>query len=115
MKTIYINLLLFISVLFASCSDGKIVKTYKITNFDDEITDTLFPKSKENYTTKYIKLKGNVNDTLYISIDNGYKKYFTGNIDTTFSADYYGKYPVLYNFNTYRASKGELELEFCIQ
>lgn len=112
---IFLVLILFISFIFVSCSDSKEIKRYETTDFDNEITDTLFPKSSGNYTTKYIKLKGNVNDTIYISIDNGYKKYFTGAIDTTFSADYYGEHPVLYNFNPYKASTGKLELEFCIQ
>lgn len=115
MKTIYISLLLFITVICVSCSDTKIVKEYKITDFNTEVTDTIFPKLNQNYTTKYIKLKGKVDDTIYIYIDSGYKRYLVGNIDTIFSADYYGRYPVLYNFNPYRASAGELELEFCIQ
>lgn len=115
MKIIYIILLLFTGSILTSCSDSKVFKRYKITDFDNEVTDTLFPKQEGNYTTKYIKLEGRINDSLYISFDNGYKIFFSEDIDTTIRADYYGNLPALFKLNSYRASKGELEVEFGIE
>lgn len=108
----FILLINFITIL--SCLTDEIRKTYTVTDANETIIDTLYPIKDKNYTTKIIKLMGETNDSIYISVDKGYKIYFIGNIDTSVNLDYYGKYPVIFEFNPYKATNVNLNIEFTI-
>lgn len=62
------------SVAFTSCYSDKVKKEHSITK-PTRIVDTLYPKKDGSYTTKILKLKGRADDSIYFSINNGYKFY----------------------------------------
>ncbi|OIQ16613.1 MAG: hypothetical protein BM557_09890 [Flavobacterium sp. MedPE-SWcel] len=111
---IKIILISIICILLFSCSNSIVNSKYVITNFTEKTRDTLYTIEGENYTTGFVKLKGTVNDSIYIIINDGYKKYFNGDIDTISKVDYYGTNPMKFEFDPYKAEKGKLEVEFCI-
>jgi hypothetical protein len=105
---------LFFFTLISCYNENK--RTYTVKTFPREIKDTLSPKTNNSYTTKIIQVKGFVNDTIFVSYgSNNYKNYLVNKIDTIFNSDYYGGQKVEFIFDSYKASKGELEIEFSIQ
>lgn len=65
-----------------------------------------------SYTSFIIKVKGHVNDT--IKIKGEYNLKLSNIIDTIFNGDYYGTHDVICVFDPYKATEGELEIEFSL-
>jgi hypothetical protein len=62
-----------------------------------------------------INVKGYTNDTVKINYNlyGGTNFFLSGKIDTMLvKTDYYGEGPVTLEFDPYKASNGELEIEF---
>lgn len=105
-----------LTLFTAACSNSEVIKKYTITDFTKSITDTLSPVKGEIYTTQLIKLKGQVDDTIFVSFGKGtYKHYFVNDIDITINPDYYGGHDAIFVFDPYRATKGKLDIKFSIQ
>ena len=112
-----ILLIIGITTMVVACKDSnKVSKIYKNVSLNKVITDTLIPKEDGSYTTKLIKLKGTINDSVYASFGEGYNKmYFKGNLDTIIGVDYYGAREAVFVFDPYKSKSGNLDVEFSIQ
>ena len=111
---IIISTLLF--TLLISCDFGskEIIKKYEGGTLT--IKDSLVPEKSEAYTTKLIKLKGYTDDSIYVNFGGGsFNKYYKGNFDILLNPDYYGGVNANFEFNSYKAKKGDLEITFKIQ
>lgn len=107
---------LIICIILLSCSGSLKQTKHSITKFDKPIIDTIIPEKGVGYTTKFIKLRGTTNDTIFVSLGHdGIKNYFSGNIDTVITGDYYGYHKAVFIFNPYKATSGNLEVEFNLQ
>lgn len=110
-------ILLLIVISFISCTSDKVCHKHKIKEFNEKITDTLYPVKDGSYAIKIIKIKGYVDDSIYVSEggEGSYKLYFKHTIDTVIKgSDYYGTHPAVFKFDPYKTKEGDLEIEFCI-
>lgn len=108
----YLALTLILVVV--SCKKDQTI-THEVINFDKQINDTIIPIKGEYYGAKFIHVVGYVDDSIYVSFGNNYKKhYLLKEIDTTFSTDYYGEDNAIFEFNPYRGKKGKLNITFSI-
>lgn len=106
---------IFLASIFVSCSQG-VEKRYVVKEFSKPIADTLKPIKDEQYSAKIIKIKGTVDDTIFVSFGgDSFKQYLTGKIDTIFNPDFYGETNAVFVFDPYKAEKGEIELIFSIK
>jgi hypothetical protein len=108
-------LIAFLPLLFlTSCIHGD-EKKYVITKFDHPIYDTIKPLKDVGYTTQCIKVKGYVDDSIFVSFgDKRYGYYLSKEIDTLFNSDYYGDGEVQFVFDPYKAKKGKVEVTFSL-
>jgi hypothetical protein len=114
MKKIFL-LKLVILITLISCKDNSYrKKEYIITNFKEVIRDTITPIKGDSYGAKSISVSGFVDDSIYVKFNGSYKFYLKGKVDTIISADYYGESKVGFEFNPYKAKKGELKVTFGI-
>lgn len=103
----------FLSIV--SCNKDK--ATINITDFSKSKTVELTPYNWKPYAMLNIRVKGYTNDTITINYnlygDTGF--HLSGEIDTTLvQTDYYGEGPVKLKFNPYKATEGELEIDFTL-
>lgn len=92
-----------------NCGDHR---EFVITDFSKKRVDTLIPYENKSYVAYFIKVKGNVNDTIKIQREGYYDINLYGIIDTLINGDYYGPENVIWTFDPYRATKGKLEIEY---
>jgi len=107
-------ILLCTYALLMSCTNPD-EKTHSITHFNQIIIDTISPRKDIVYTTQLIKVKGFVNDSIYVSFgDKNRGYYLSKEIDTLFNPDYYGGHNAIFIFNPYKAKSGKLKIVFSI-
>lgn len=107
-------ILLFVLTIF-SCRKSQDI-SYETVTFNEQITDTITPHEDEVYGAKFIFVKGFVNDSIYVSFGgNSFKHFLCKEIDTSFSADYYGEGKAVFLFNPYKAKKGKLKITFSVE
>lgn len=108
--------LIFTFVFLYSCSDSTDRKEIKVTEFTKKIVDSLVPTDRFSYATYYIKIKGYTNDSIRIipgiEGDGTYSFYYYGNIDEELRVDYYGTLTKHFTFDPYKATEGELSIEY---
>ena len=108
-------MILFLAFPFLNSCTHKDEKEYIITKFDHPIYDTLRPLKDIGYTTKCIEVKGYVDDSIFVSFGQSYRKiYLSKKIDTIFNPDYYGESYSPFVFDPYKAKKGKLEVKFSL-
>lgn len=108
MNKLKLNLFLIL-IVFISCRKNEPV--IKIFNFKSEITDSLIPKKEHKYSIQYVKLKGTVDDSIWISFGKNLNKiYLVNEIDTIFRADYYGCKVANLIINPYKSKKSNLTI-----
>lgn len=104
----------FFVAAILSCNKDK--KSITVTDFTKVYTDSISPddKSYSGYTTYYVEIKGEVNDSVIFKFarKEGLPFYFKGVIDEKLSFDYYGGHPCFIKFNPYKASKGKLKISY---
>lgn len=116
MKKFQILVSLILSILFlSSCSESNDRKEIKITDFQEKFQDSLVPNDR-SYSTYYIRVRGYANDSIKIipgqEGDGTYSFYYNGNIDEELRMDYYGTYTQHFTFDPYKATEGELNIEY---
>lgn len=115
MKKIFlIKLVILITLISCNNNNSHRKKEYSITNFEEVIKDTITPIKGDSYGAKSISVSGFVHDSIYVKFNGSYKFYLKGKIDTIISTDYYGESKVGFEFNPYKAKKGELKVIFGI-
>lgn len=104
-------------LVLASCS-GKKDKymhdkiTWEIESFNSKRSAILKPDSTKAYSSIIIKVEGETNDTIKIRRDQGlYDINLSGEIDTIISGDYYGKMDQYFEFDPYKCSDGNIEID----
>jgi len=108
--------LLFVSIIvFLSCNSKKSDHIrFNLIDFTKKRIDTLKPLENKSYVSYYVKVKGYTNDTIRITSKFFYDIKLSGNIDTLFSGDYYGKDEIVLTLKPYKAKKGKLEVEYSL-
>lgn len=99
-------------MLFFSCKENRnlIVNDFKSVSVDSLI---LHPKKNRSYLGMYYKIKGNIDDTLYIKKINSKPIILKGKIDTIFNYEYYGQGGIMNIFiEPYKAKKRQLEIDY---
>lgn len=116
MKKVLFNFLLPILILSCDCKNCGDHRNFVVTDFSKKRVDTLIPYENKTYVGYFIKVKGNVNDTIKIQTVN-YGGHYTippGEIDTLLNADYYGTDTLIWAFDPYKATKGKLKIEYSL-
>ena len=108
---LFILFLIFFVLTLNSCYQKS--KTINITDFSHSLIDTLQPNKKGPYSAALIKIKGFPNDTIKITY-YGIEKKYCGNFERSMNMDYYGGIDVIFKFDPYKATKGELEINYGI-
>ena len=107
-------LIIFLAFLI-SCSESTDRKEIKITDFNEKFEDSLVPTDR-SYSTYYIRVRGYANDSIRIipgqEGDGTYSFYYTGKIDEELRMDYYGTLTKHFTFDPYKATDGELIIEY---
>lgn len=108
------NKILIILFLIFSCArnQNKDFSRFTITDFSNKRIDTLKPLSSKSYSSFYIKVNGFSNDTIKIKRKGYHDIILSGNIDTLVNGDYYGTENIIWLFEPYKATKGELKIEY---
>lgn len=102
-------------MMLISCKDNSYrEKEFNITNFKTTIVHSIAPIKGKFYVSKYIKVTGNTDDSIYVKFNGSFKFYLKGKIDTIISGDYYGEKAVEFEFNPYKANNGKLKVTFGI-
>ncbi len=83
-----------------------------ITDFSKKRINTLVPYNYKTYATSLVKVKGCTNDT--IKIRGIFSMNLSGKIDTIVSRDYYGTHNIRCIFDPYKATEGELIIEYSL-
>ncbi|WP_394973246.1 hypothetical protein [uncultured Croceitalea sp.] len=92
----------------------------KITDFSTQKYDTLFPNPhsdipfRSSYAIQILEIEGKSNDTIRI-IFGGVEKKYIGKFRDGWNLDYYGGGPVGFQFDPYKADKGEIFVSYSIQ
>ncbi|MBI6117642.1 hypothetical protein [Salegentibacter maritimus] len=105
--------LVLISLILISCGKDKV--KIKISDFSKKQEVTLTPYKLKPYAMLKIHIKGQINDTIKINYNlYGNTDFFlTGEVDTLLvQTDYYGEGPVTLLFDPYRATEGEILIDF---
>ena len=103
--------------LLSSCledtSDQKLVT---ITQFDKVFVDSLTPIENRNYGGYYFKISGYANDSIRLkpgkAEDQYFWLYFKDSINFQRSIDYYGQFTTYITLDPYKATEGELKIEY---
>lgn len=106
------TVLVFLGFLFISCN--KDYRKFTVTDFSKVRVDTLVPYKNKTYVSFIIKVKGFSDDTIKIKRDGYYDIKFSGEVDTLLNSDYYGTHDVICIFDPYKATEGELEIEYSL-
>ncbi|NJB38208.1 hypothetical protein [Croceivirga sp. JEA036] len=115
MKKIAICFLLYNLIISCNCNNRGDQINFLITDFTKQRVDTLVPYKNKSYITYYIKIKGKVNDTIKIQRkDYGHYFILPGHVDTLLNGDYYGTENIIWTFDPYKATKGELKIEYSL-
>lgn len=88
-----------------------------ITDFSTPKEITLKPYKYKIYAMKNIKIKGYTNDTMLIYLHSVKGKplmKLIGKVEEHWYSDYYGEGPVKLIFDPYKATEGELEIDFSL-
>ena len=109
-KSLVLSVLILIVV---SCTKKQEI-VHDLTSFKNQINDTISPLKEQAYAAKLIYVNGYVDDSVYVSFGRDSKKYLTKEIDTSFSAEYYGEGKAIFIFDPYKAKKGKLKIKFLI-
>ena len=111
------KLLIFtlVGTLILSCNKDK--KYIIITDFSKTFIDSLYPYQKtiSGYTTFYIEIKGEVNDSIILKFHKNKDAvhfYFNGKINEKMSFDYYGGVHQIIKFDPYKATNGKLKIKY---
>ncbi|SHG75183.1 hypothetical protein SAMN05444483_12711 [Salegentibacter echinorum] len=113
MKNFKLFLYVLISIILFTCCSKKDTAKLKITDFSKTQTVVLQPYKFFPYTMINIKVKGYVNDTIkIIQGPDLYDINLSGDLDTIRKIEYYGEGPRTFIFDPYKATQGELEIEF---
>lgn len=112
MKKVLISFVLSILFLSCDCKNCGDHREFVIAEFSKKRVDILIPYENKSYVAYFIKVKGNVNDTIKIQREGYYDMNLYGTIDTLINGDYYGTENVIWTFDPYRATKGKLEIEY---
>ena len=112
--SIKIVLVLF-SIIIISCKDDR--ATIRVADFSKPlvISQTLEPNFGYPYAMMNIWVEGYTNDTIMITLhskDNKPILKLSGEIKERWYTDYYGEGPRTIIFESYKATKGELEIKF---
>ena len=83
-----------------------------ITDFSKKRINILVPYNYKTYATSLVKVKGYTNDT--IKIRGIFSMNLSGKIDTIVSRDYYGTHNIRCIFDPYKATEGELIIEYSL-
>ncbi len=118
MKTkLQLTLIILIFVFLSSCN-YKNEQTVTIVDFQSEFVDSLIPKKKmikNGYATFNVEIKGFVNDSIKINLENGKQNtsfFLNGKIDSRFIDEYSGCCPRYIYIYPYKASKGKVEIKY---
>jgi len=114
MKAFNTSLIIFIiGFLLISCENDN--ERILIKDFSKKQTITLKPNKFYPYSMMNIRVRGFVNDTVLIKLKSTEAQpilKLKGDFDETWKTDYYGEGPRTLIFEPYKATKGELEIEF---
>lgn len=108
----YLIILVYTGILF-SCNKDK--AKLVITDFSEPQEITLEPYDLYPYTMMNVWITGHVNDTIILKMhsdDNKPILKLSGNIKERWYTDYYGEGSRTLIFDPYKATKGELKIEF---
>ncbi|PTX60462.1 hypothetical protein C8N46_106106 [Kordia periserrulae] len=104
----------FILISIYSCS--KVSKVTVIETFDKEISSVIHPKKDGSYTTYYVEIQGEVNDSIKIEyFDDSFSFYYFGKINEFKRMDYYGGISEKLTFYPYKATSGKLTIKQVLQ
>lgn len=106
------TLILFVLILSCASKQNEDYLKFRLIDFSKKRTDTLTPLKSKSYNSFYIKAKGFSNDSIKIKRNGYYDIILSGNIDTLINGDYYGTENIIWTFEPYKATKGELEIEY---
>lgn len=111
-KNKYFYLHFFLLLTLVSCNKDK--ATIVISDFSSKKEITLKPYNYKLYAMKNVWVKGYVNDTILIRLNNEDKPIMklSGKIDKRWYTDYYGEGQEKLIFDPYKATKGKLEITF---
>ena len=107
------NLFYILTILFLFTSCYQKSKSINIADFSQSIHDTLVPKKNSSYSAGRYKIKGYSNDTIKIKFQ-GIEKLYFGEFEYDFMTDYYGVIDVDFMFVPYKATEGEIHIEYGI-
>lgn len=114
MKVKPLILLVFLLFSLSNCNNHLIRKKIVITDFSKKRIDTLEPNNLASHVGYYIKIKGHSNDSIKINLSGYNDIKLSGKIDTLMNGDYYGGEKMIFTFSPYKATKGNLEVEYGI-
>jgi hypothetical protein len=112
MKNLIIIFLISVSILSCDKTKRSDLKKIKLIDFTQKKIDTLIPYKSKTYYSYYVKVKGEINDSVKIKRKDHYDIILIGNIDTLINGDYYGNEKIIWVFDPFKATKGELEIEY---
>ncbi|SNR26961.1 hypothetical protein SAMN04488009_0578 [Maribacter sedimenticola] len=104
-------MLLVLIISFFSCKKDH--KRIRILSFKQEERLLVEPYGFMPYSMFNLRIKGYVNDTIYLRTEGVYNLEFKlhGKIDTLWNSDYYGEGPIECIFLPYKATEGQLDIE----
>ena len=108
-------LILFCTAITVSCNNDSAKLT--ITDFSNSKAITLKPNEGYPYAMMNLWVEGYVDDTILIKLgsnDNVPILKLSGKIKERWYTDYYGGGPRTIIIEPYKATKGELEIEFSL-
>jgi hypothetical protein len=100
-----------------SCNNNSSDRNVALINdFHRKFIDSITPVDGKSYTTYYIRITGYANDSIRIIPgleEHGfYSFYFKDSIDEELKSDYYGTFPRHITFDPYKATDGNLKIEY---
>ena len=112
----YFICLIFLLSMSISCLNNPRTDrvSYTVNDFTKIRVDTLKPMSDELYVAWYVKVKGTVNDSIKFQTPGLFDIILSGEIDTLINYDYYGHEDMIWTFNPYKATSGNLEVEISL-
>lgn len=107
-----ISLLAILLIFSCEIYTSKDHKKFTVTDFSKKRVDTLIPYENKSYFAYYIKVRGQINDSIKIQRKGHFDVILSGNVDTLLNGDYYGTDTIIWTFDPYRANRGKLEIEY---
>ena len=103
---------IFLTLILMTSCDRTDKKKFIVTDFSKKRIDTLIPYKDKSYAVFFIEVKGFSNDSIKIKRKDHYDIKLIGDIDTIVRYDYYGGNNVIVEFDPYKATEGNLEIEY---